>query len=124
MRAAYGQSGQRPNFRDAITFFNTQTITAGGTDFAGITVGGTGNPDLRPELSREYELGFESALFGDRIGLEFTYYDKKTKDLLVQRPLPPSLGLTQVQFANLGTSTNKGFEGRLNARVFEFRNAR
>ncbi len=124
LRAAYGQSGQRPNFRDAITFFNTQTITTGGTDFAGITVGGTGNPDLRPELSREYELGFESALFGDRIGLEFTYYDKKTKDLLVQRPLPPSLGLTQVQFANLGTSTNKGFEGRVNARVFEFRKAR
>jgi len=124
LRAAYGQSGQRPNFRDAITFYNTQTITAGGTDFAGITVGGTGNPDLRPELSREYELGFESALFSDRIGLEFTYYDKKTKDLLVQRPLPPSLGLTQVQFANLGTSTNKGFEGRLNARVFEFRDTR
>ena len=119
LRAAYGQSGQRPNFRDAITFFNTQTITAGGTDFAGVTVGGTGNPDLRPELSREYELGFESALFGDRIGLEFTYYDKKTKDLLVQRPLPPSLGLTQQQFANLGTSTNKGVEGRINARVFE-----
>jgi TonB-linked SusC/RagA family outer membrane protein len=124
LRAAYGQSGQRPNFRDAITFYNTQTITAGGTDFAGVTVGGTGNPDLRPELSREYELGFESALFGDRIGLEFTYYDKKTTDLLVQRPLPPSLGLTQVQFANLGTSTNKGFEGRINARVFEISDAR
>jgi hypothetical protein len=124
LRAAYGQSGQRPNFRDAITFYNTQTITAGGTDFAGVTVGGTGNPDLRPELSREYELGFESALFGDRIGLEFTYYDKKTTDLLVQRPLPPSLGLTQVQFANLGTSTNKGFEGRINARVFEINDAR
>jgi TonB-linked SusC/RagA family outer membrane protein len=124
LRAAYGQSGQRPNFRDAITFFNTQTITAGGTDFAGVTVGGTGNPDLRPELSREYELGFESALFGDRIGLELTYYDKKTKDLLVQRPLPPSLGLTQVQFANLGTSTNTGFEGRVNARIFEIRDTR
>jgi outer membrane receptor protein involved in Fe transport len=123
LRAAYGESGQRPNFRDAITFFNTQTITTGGTDFAGITVGGTGNPDLRPELSREYELGFESGLFNDRIGLEFTYYDKKTTDLLVQRPLPPSLGLTQVQFANLGTSTNTGFEGRINARIFEFRKA-
>lgn len=123
LRAAYGESGQRPNFRDAITFFNTQTITAGGTDFAGVTVGGTGNPDLRPELSREYELGFEGALFGDRIGLEFTYYDKKTTDLLVQRPLPPSLGLTQVQFANLGTSTNKGFEGRVNARIFELNGA-
>jgi TonB-linked SusC/RagA family outer membrane protein len=124
LRAAYGESGQRPNFRDAITFFNTQTITATGTDFAGVTVGGTGNPDLRPELSREYELGFESALFEDRIGLEFTYYDKKTEDLLVQRPLPPSLGLTQVQFANLGTSTNRGFEGRLTARVFEIRDTR
>jgi TonB-linked SusC/RagA family outer membrane protein len=123
LRAAYGQSGQRPNFRDAITFYNTQTITTGGTDFAGVTVGGTGNPDLRPELSREYELGFESAILGDRIGLEFTYYDKKTKDLLVQRPLPPSLGLTQTQFANLGTSTNTGFEGRITARVFDISDA-
>ena len=44
LRAAYGQSGQRPNFRDAITFFNTQTITASGTDFAGVTVEERGIP--------------------------------------------------------------------------------
>lgn len=124
LRAAYGQSGQRPNFRDAISFFNTQTITAVGTDFAGVTVGGTGNPDLRPELSREYELGFESSLLNERIGLEFTYYNKKTRDLLVQRPIPPSVGGTLVQFANLGISTNTGVEGRITARVFEFRDTR
>jgi TonB-linked SusC/RagA family outer membrane protein len=123
LRAAYGQSGQRPNFRDAISFFNTQTITTGGTDFAGVQVGGIGNPDLRPELSREYELGFESSLLNERIGLEFTYYDKKTKDLLVQRPVPPSVGDAKLQFANLGTSTNRGIEGRLTARVFQFRGA-
>lgn len=123
LRAAYGESGQRPNFRDAISFFNTQTITTGGTDFAGVQVGGLGNPSLKPELSREYELGFESSLLNERIGLEFTYYDKKTTDLLVQRPVPPSVGGPKQQFANLGTSTNKGIEGRLTARVLEFRGA-
>lgn len=120
LRAAYGESGQRPNFRDAISFFNTQTITVSGSDLPGVTVGGTGNPDLRPELSREYELGFESSLLNERVGLEFTYYDKKTTDLLVQRPIPPSVGGTQQQFANLGASTNRGIEGRLTARVLEY----
>jgi TonB-linked SusC/RagA family outer membrane protein len=123
LRAAYGESGQRPNFRDAISFYNTQTVTLPSGDFPGVTVGGTGNPDLRPELSREYEVGFESSLFNERIGLEFTYYDKETEDLLVQRPIPPSVGGTQVQFANLGTSTNRGIEGRITARVFEYRGA-
>ena len=41
LRAANGRSGQKPNFRDAITFFNAQTVTVSGTDQAGIVVGGT-----------------------------------------------------------------------------------
>ena len=119
LRTAFGQSGQRPNFRDAITFFNTQTVTTPTGDIPGILVGGTGNADLKPEKSSEFELGFESTLWQDRINLEFTAYNKSTEDLLIARPLPPSLGLTQSQFDNLGESSNKGIEVAVNARVFE-----
>lgn len=123
LRTAYGKSGQRPNFRDAITFYNTQTVTVGGTDVPGILIGGTGNADLKPEVSSEFEIGFEAGLFNDRISVDFTSYNKKTKDLLIAKPLPPSLGLTQTQFDNLGSSSNSGLELQLNGRVFEIENA-
>lgn len=117
LRSAYGKSGQRPNFRDAITFFNAQTVNVQGADVPGIVVGGTGNPDLKPEVSQEFEAGFEAGLFRSRVGFEFNFYTKRTNDLLIARPLPPSLGLTTTQFANLGESSNRGVEVQLNAQV-------
>src|SRR5438105_2787941 len=119
LRAANGRSGQKPNFRDAITFFNAQTVTVSGTDQAGIVVGGTGNPNLRPERSRETEIGFDAGFFGERIGLEMTHYNKRTDDLLIAIPLAPSLGLTATQFQNLGTVTNKGNEYVVTAKVLD-----
>ena len=119
LRAANGRSGQKPNFRDAITFFNAQTVTVSGTDAAGIVVGGTGNPNLRPERSRETELGFDAGFLGEKVGLEVTHYNKRTDDLLIAIPLPPSLGLTTTQFQNLGTVTNIGWEYLVNAKVVD-----
>ena len=124
LRTSYGRSGQRPNFRDAITFFNTQTVTIDAVDQPGIVVGGTGNQDLKPEVSSEYEGGFEAGFFSERLALEATYYNRKTNDLLIARPLPPSLGLTQTQFANLGSSLNDGFEFSLRGDVFTTRTAK
>jgi TonB-dependent starch-binding outer membrane protein SusC len=117
LRSSYGVSGQRPTFREALTFFNTQTVTVAGTDVPGILVGGTGNPDLKPEISREYEFGLESGFFRSRVGLDVTYYNKRTTGALVERPLPPSLGLTQSQWDNLGVTSNEGFELQLNAQL-------
>ncbi len=119
LRAANGRSGQKPNFRDAITFFNAQTVTVNNADVPGITVGGTGNIDLRPERSQETELGFDAGFFGERLGLEVTHYNKRTDDLLIAVPLPPSLGLTNTQFKNLGSVSNKGWEFQANAKVLD-----
>jgi TonB-linked SusC/RagA family outer membrane protein len=119
LRTAYGKSGQRPNFRDAITFFSTQTVTSGSADIPGVLVGGTGNAELKPEVSGEFEVGFEVGLLNNRVSVDATLYDKRTNDLLIARPLPPSLGLTTTQFSNLGSSSNKGIEVQVNSRVLE-----
>ncbi|HJP86985.1 MAG TPA: SusC/RagA family TonB-linked outer membrane protein [Gemmatimonadaceae bacterium] len=119
LRAANGKSGQKPNFRDAITFFNAQTVTVNSTDVPGITVGGTGNIDLRPERSKETELGFDAGFFAERVGLQVTHYNKRTDDLLIAVPLAPTLGLTTTQFKNLGSVSNKGWEFVANARVVD-----
>ncbi len=119
LRAANGRSGQKPNFRDAITYFNAQTVTVNSTDVPGITVGGTGNIDLRPERSKETELGFDAGFFGERLGVQVTHYNKRTDDLLIAVPLAPTLGLTTTQFKNLGSVSNKGWEYVANARVVD-----
>lgn len=123
LRAANGRSGQRPNFRDAITFFNEQTVTVSGADVPGILVGGTGNPNLKPERSTETELGFDAGFLDQRIGLEVTHYHKRTDDLLVAVPLAPSLGLTATQFQNLGAVLNTGWEYVANVKAFDVSNA-
>jgi hypothetical protein len=94
-------------------------VTIAGTDAAGITPGGTGNPDLRPEKSRETELGFDAGFLGERIGFEVTHYNKRTDDLLIAVPLPPSLGLTTTQFKNLGSVSNKGWELLVTTKVID-----
>jgi TonB-linked SusC/RagA family outer membrane protein len=118
-RAAYGESGLRPSFRDAETFFQPVSARVQGQDVPGFTVGGTGNTNLRPERSREVEVGFDAAFFDDRIGTEVTYYNKRSTDALVRRRLAPSLGLTQDRFENLGQVRNTGVEGALRARLLD-----
>jgi TonB-dependent starch-binding outer membrane protein SusC len=119
LRTAWGRSGLRPTFRDAITYFDPVAVRVGTQEVAAVTLAGTGNPDLLPEISTELELGFDLGLFEDRIGLQFTHYNKKSRDALVQRRLPPSLGLTVSRWDNIGRVQNTGIELILNARVID-----
>jgi len=71
-----------------------------------------GNPVLKPELTTEYEFGTELKFLQSRIGIDFTYYNKTTKDLILSVQLPASSGyLTQVR--NFGKVQNKGIELRV-----------
>lgn len=122
LRSSYGQSGQRPGFRNAVTFFTAVAVKRAGTDVVGATLGpNVGNPDLKPERSTEYELGMDVGFLRDRISLEATYYDKTTEDALIQRNLPPSSGAA-TRFENLGKVTNKGFEAMLSAHLLDMTN--
>lgn len=125
LRAAVGRSGLRPGFRQAITYYNPVAgTTRDQQDVAGFIFGGFGNPDLKPEISTEYEAGFDLGLFDGRLGLEFTYYDKTSEDALIARTIAPSLGASTARFENIGTVTNKGLELLLNANVLELDNVR
>jgi TonB-linked SusC/RagA family outer membrane protein len=125
LRTAYGKSGQRPGFRQAETFFSPVAVaTAPGSEQPAAIIGGTGNPTLRPEISREYEFGFDAGFFGERLGINFTTYNKRTNEALVSVPLAPSLALTASQFRNLGATSNRGAELGINATAFDTRPAK
>jgi len=68
-----------------------------------------GNADLRPEFTTEFEVGTELRLFNDRIGIDFTYYDRWTKDQIVPIDVAPSSGYWNA-IANIGQVSNTGIE--------------
>ncbi len=115
LRFAYGASGQQPSTTAALLFYSGQTATVGAVsaDQPGIDLAAFGNDNLKPERSAEFEGGFDAGLFHDAARLELTYYDKKTHDALVNRRLPPSNGINQTRFENVGSVQNQGIEALL-----------
>lgn len=115
LRFAYGASGQQPSTIAALLFYAGQTASVGALgDQPGIDLASFGNEKLKPERSAELEAGFDAGLFRDAARLELTYYDKKTHDALVNRRLPPSNGISQTRFENIGSVQNRGIEALLN----------
>ena len=119
LRGTYGASGVQPSTTAAARFFTSTTATIGGADQPGVRIGALGNPKLRPEYSGEFEAGFDAQLFSNRTTLELTYYDKKTKDAIIARPIAPSISGLPSIFDNLGSITNQGFEASLNNRLVD-----
>ena len=121
LRAALGSAGQNPGYLAAEQFYNPVAVIVNGEDVPAFTVGGAGNPRLRPEKSTEFETGFDMGLLDDRVNIEYSYYNKKTKDALVNVNLAPSLGTSTNRFDNLGQVSNKGHEAMIRATVFDGR---
>lgn len=121
LRAAVGSAGQNPGYLAAEQYYNPVAVIVRGSDVPAFTVGGAGNPKLRPEKSREIEGGFDLGLFGDRVSLEYAHYSKQTKDALVNVNLAPSLGTSTNRFDNLGQVSNFGHEAMIRATVFDGR---
>ncbi len=119
LRMATGSSGVQPGTNDALRFFNPIAATIGGESVTGVSIGGVGNADLRPEQSVELEFGVDAKLFNYRVGLELTYFNKQTRDALIFRQLPLSLGVGAGRFENLGSVKNTGVEVALNTRIIE-----
>lgn len=119
VRAAYGRSGQRPDFRDAVTFFNPVAVQIGTSELSAVTLQRTGNLELKPEKTDEYEVGADAGFFQERVSLQFTYFDKRSRDALISRRLAPSFGLTATNLQNLGGISNKGTETQLDLQVLD-----
>jgi TonB-linked SusC/RagA family outer membrane protein len=68
-----------------------------------------GNPDLKPELLKEIEFGFDSKFLKNRVSLEFSYYKRQTKNLITDRPLAASSGFSSTK-TNIGQIDGDGLE--------------
>ncbi|MCY7349359.1 MAG: SusC/RagA family TonB-linked outer membrane protein [Cytophagaceae bacterium] len=75
-----------------------------------------GNPNLKPELQTELEVGTEARFFNNRIGLDLTLYRRETRDLITSTPIDPATGYTSTTI-NIGKLRNSGIELGLNGTV-------
>lgn len=116
LRAAYGTTGRSPTPGASLETYRAQpyAIVSGGSA-AGVIPLNPGNFDLKPERGTEFEAGLDAGFLSDRFGLELTYFNKKTTDLLLQVPIPPSSGFIEPSadafpFRNIGEVVNRGLE--------------
>ncbi|MFP2996179.1 SusC/RagA family TonB-linked outer membrane protein [Spongiivirga sp. MCCC 1A20706] len=116
LRASFGTSANFdfPRFYPTVDVVeqDTQVFDAGGSITTNQISNFRANPDLKPELLQEYEFGFESRFLKNRVSLDFTYFDRRTKDLIVNEPLSPSTGFTFTN-SNIGEVKNSGIEADL-----------
>ena len=128
LRAAYGQTGSdpQPYLVNAGLGSGTIGLGFGSLTFpfngvSGFGVSNTiGNTNLKPIFTNELEVGTEVKFLKNRIGLDFTYYDKVTKGQIFTVPIAPSTGYTSL-VENLGTVSNKGIELAVTLKPFEGR---
>lgn len=118
LRSAYGASGVQPGTIDAVQFFTPTTARGEAGDAPAVVFSTLGNRQLKPERSTEIELGFDLTILDGRITAEVTRYNKASKDALISRILPPSLGTgATARLENLGQVKNWGWEGLISAQL-------
>jgi TonB-linked SusC/RagA family outer membrane protein len=117
IRASWGQTGN-----DAAPYLVNSTLVPGNIfnyfgslkfPFNGVNafeVGNRiGNQNLQPEISTEFEFGGEFKLLNNRLGLNVSFYDKRTEGQIFPVPVASTSGYTG-QTANVGVVQNKGIE--------------
>lgn len=111
LRASVGLTGN-----DGIGDFASLGLYGGGFNYAqrpGIAPTQLPNPDLKWETTMQTGFGVDLGLLNDRITLIADLYYNHTRDLLLDRPLPPSTGYSAIT-SNIGELENKGIEIVLN----------
>ena len=120
-RISYGTSAGFPGGYPTVNSVNQSTNQNGGA-IGGIITNSVSNfqanPDLKPELLGEFEVGVDARMFNNRLGINASYYEKTSTDLIVNKPLPTSTGFTTTQ-DNIGQVQGDGIELDLDFDVME-----
>jgi len=108
IRAGYARVGNDAAPHNGEPIFNLNAAGFLGQPLA--TRGGSSyDPELTPEFTTELELGTDIRFFKKRLGLEVTWYDKNSTDLIYAIGLPQTTGYSSF-FTNLGKIRNTGWE--------------
>jgi len=116
LRASYGAIGNQEigNYRSIQQTLPSTTVY-GGAQQSTLIPDYMGNANLKWEKSVQADVGIELGLLNNRITLNADYYNRTTRDLLLQAPIAWSAGLNNANvYVNVGSVRNIGLELTLN----------
>lgn len=117
LRAAIGQTGNFPS-----PFVRDRSYASNSfLNEAAINFNNPGDDKLAPEKTTSIDAGFDAGLLDDRVSLEFSFFNQKTKDALFNVATDPASGFVNQQ-RNVGEIENKGIEAALRANVLSLDN--
>jgi len=117
LRASYGLTGNT-----AIDPYQTEgSLTRTMYSFldqpaVGFRPGRLPNPNLRWERTGQLDVGLEFTMLNNRLSGSVDYYRADTRDLIMDRQLPPTSGYSSI-LENVGSTRNTGFEMALSTLV-------
>ncbi len=117
LRGSYGITGNQ----SGIDNFASLGLWTGGANYttsAGTRPQQLANPNLKWEETSQIDIGLDLGILNERIVLNFDWYNKYTRDLLLEVPLPRTTGFSS-QFQNFGEVENTGWEFTINAVPFQ-----
>ena len=113
LRAGYGEAANSPTPYSLETTYAPVTPNFGSASRYSVP-DSRNNPRLKPEYTKEWEVGLEMNFWNNRLGFDVAYYDRETSDQIVNVDVSRSTGYVS-QWVNAGTMKNSGFEIMLNA---------
>jgi len=110
LRGSWGQTGNQAVA--LYSYFPTLNLVT--YDFSGNLAQGyvqrqQANPDLTWETTKQSDIGLDGALFNNRLSFTVDYYKKRTEGILLNLPVPGTLGLEGGP-QNAGIVDNYGWE--------------
>lgn len=115
LRISYGKTGNNNlNYDIAVTKLDLSHYSFGSKGINGFGLSSSkGNPDLKWEMTSEYNLGMDFGFFNHRISGSVDIYTRKTKGLIFNRSISAVNGYSSI-YQNIGSTGNKGVELTLN----------
>ena len=120
IRASYGIIGNQ----DIAPYSTLGTLKPTGfsygtnQSYTGYWANSFATPDLTWEKVHQFDLGVDLGFFGNRLNISFDYFNKTTKDALLQTAAPGYLGATQY-WVNAGEVNNKGVDVTINGQIIQ-----
>ncbi|WP_417885490.1 SusC/RagA family TonB-linked outer membrane protein [Zunongwangia sp.] len=123
LRASWGETGNQ-EVQNKITQASYSQSAAGGyylyNDYNlinGVVVNRTANPDLKWEVVTQFNAGVDFSLWNNKLYGSLDYYNKTTKDAILNIPSEPLSPTTSVWKNIEGEIVNKGFEFSLGSKI-------
>jgi TonB-linked SusC/RagA family outer membrane protein len=121
LRAGYGVTGLNGAALGATPWLASVSANSAYYPFGNVLTSGPassiqslGNKDLQWETTKQLNFGVDLGLLRNAVTISAEYYQRKTDNLILAVPLPPSMGyLNSTVVENAGGMRNSGFELQL-----------